>query len=76
MPNDVLSRLAVEYQSVGNLAAFPSNARSHSKHQIRQIAASIEQFGPTTYRRTTKQTSKRKLHPGGRNERTAFTLRL
>src|SRR6202171_1166981 len=47
MPNDVISKLAVEYQPVGNLAAFSSNARSHSKHQIRQIAASIEQFGFT-----------------------------
>jgi DNA modification methylase len=47
MPNDVISKLAVEYQPVGNLAAFSSNARSHSKHQIRQIAASIKQFGFT-----------------------------
>jgi DNA modification methylase len=47
MPNDVPSKLAVKYRPIGNLAAFPSNARSHSKHQIRQIAASIEQFGFT-----------------------------
>jgi DNA modification methylase len=47
MPNDVIFTLAVEYQPVGNLAAFSSNARAHSKHQIRQIAASIEQFGFT-----------------------------
>ena len=40
-------QLAVEYRPIGNLAAFSSNARSHSKHQIRQIAASIEQFGFT-----------------------------
>lgn len=47
MFSDGLARLAIEYQPIGALAAFSGNARSHSKHQIRQIAASIEQFGFT-----------------------------
>src|SRR5271155_1834795 len=47
MPSDCLSNLAVNYQSVGSLASFSGNARSHSKHQIRQIAASIKAFGFT-----------------------------
>ena len=31
----------------GNLKPYPNNARTHSKKQIRQIAASIETFGWT-----------------------------
>lgn len=45
--SQTLSSLTVEYSSVGSLVAFPNNARTHSKHQIRQIAASIEKFGFT-----------------------------
>src|SRR5271155_4299437 len=48
MPSDCLSNLAVNYQSVGSLASFSGNARTHSKHQIRQIAASIKAFGFTS----------------------------
>jgi DNA modification methylase len=47
MPSDCLSNLAVKYQPVGSLVKFSGNARSHSKHQIRQIAASIKAFGFT-----------------------------
>jgi hypothetical protein len=47
MASEDISRLAVEYRSVGSLIASSSNARSHSKHQVRQIAASIEKFGFT-----------------------------
>src|SRR5256885_1909994 len=47
MVSEALSSLTVEYRSLGSLAAFPNNARTHSKHQIRQIAASIEKFGFT-----------------------------
>src|SRR5271155_3452376 len=47
MASEDISSLTVEYQSVGSLIAFPSNARSHSKHQVRQIANSIEKFGFT-----------------------------
>jgi ParB-like nuclease family protein len=36
---------AVEMVPLSNLKAYPSNARTHSKKQIRQIAASIERFG-------------------------------
>jgi DNA modification methylase len=39
--------LAVVYQDVGRLVAYARNARTHSKHQIRQIAASIKEFGFT-----------------------------
>jgi DNA modification methylase len=47
MASEAVSRLTVEYQSVGSLVPFSSNARSHSRHQIRQIATSIEKFGFT-----------------------------
>jgi DNA modification methylase len=36
---------AVEMVPLSKLKAYPSNARTHSKKQIRQIAASIERFG-------------------------------
>jgi DNA modification methylase len=39
--------LALIYQPVGALTVFSSNARTHSKHQIRQIADSIRAFGFT-----------------------------
>lgn len=42
-----LSELAIVYQPVDTLAPYPSNARTHSKRQIRQIAASIKEFGFT-----------------------------
>jgi DNA modification methylase len=42
-----LSELAIVNQPVDALAPYPSNARTHSKHQIRQIADSIEEFGWT-----------------------------
>src|ERR1700733_12527858 len=38
---------AVVYQPVSALVPYPSNARTHSKRQIRQIAASITTFGFT-----------------------------
>ena len=37
--------LAVVYQSIATLFPHPSNARTHSHHQIRQLAKSIERFG-------------------------------
>lgn len=39
--------LAVTYQETSSLRAYPNSARTHSKHQIRQIAASIREFGFT-----------------------------
>jgi hypothetical protein len=42
-----LRKLVVEYRATDQLSAFESNSRSHSKHQIRQIAASIKAFGFT-----------------------------
>jgi DNA modification methylase len=47
MDTDNLSELSIVNQPVDSLAAYPSNARTHSKHQIRQIAASIKEFGFT-----------------------------
>lgn len=47
MKKDKLSELAVSYRPISTLKAFPRNARTHSKHQIRQIAASIKTFGFT-----------------------------
>jgi DNA modification methylase len=48
MKKNSFSGLAVTYQRVERLAAHSHNARTHSKHQIRQIAASIKAFGFTT----------------------------
>jgi DNA modification methylase len=39
--------LTIVYQSLHALGANPSNARTHSNHQVRQIAASIRGFGFT-----------------------------
>lgn len=47
MPTPLEGALAVVYQSVSTLISYPHNARIHSKHQIRQIARSIAEFGFT-----------------------------
>jgi len=39
--------LSIVYQPTSALQSYPSNARTHSKRQIRQIADSIEVFGFT-----------------------------
>ncbi len=39
--------LVVVYQPVSTLISYPHNARTHSNHQIRQIARSITEFGFT-----------------------------
>lgn len=39
--------IAIEYRRVADLKAYSNNARTHSKKQVRQIAASIERFGFT-----------------------------
>jgi DNA modification methylase len=39
--------LAVVYQPIETLVPHPSNARTHSRHQIRQLADSIKAFGFT-----------------------------
>lgn len=39
--------LSVCHQALASLKPYPRNARTHSKHQIRQIAASIKEFGFT-----------------------------
>jgi DNA modification methylase len=41
-------KLAIEYIPLDSLRAAPRNARTHSKKQISQIAASIIQFGMVT----------------------------
>lgn len=48
MKNDTRAELAISYESVSNLAPYPGNARTHSQRQLRQIAASIEEFGFTS----------------------------
>jgi DNA modification methylase len=48
MNKDNSSELSVCYQPIGTLAAYSRNARTHSKHQIRQIAESIKTFGFTS----------------------------
>jgi DNA modification methylase len=42
-----MPELQIEYLSIGSLAPYAKNARTHSKKQIRQIADSITQFGFT-----------------------------
>ena len=37
--------MKIEYIRVVDLRAYPNNARTHSKKQIRQIANSITKFG-------------------------------
>lgn len=39
------SKLTITYREIGTLKANPRNSRTHSKHQIRQIADSIRRFG-------------------------------
>jgi DNA modification methylase len=41
------TKLEVKYRAINELSPYPSNARTHSKHQIRQIADSIRTFGFT-----------------------------
>ena len=42
------SKLLITYQPVSTLNSNPANSRTHSKHQIRQIADSIKAFGFTS----------------------------
>ncbi len=42
-----MQNMEVELLPVASLRPYPGNARTHSKKQIRQIAASIERFGFT-----------------------------
>jgi DNA modification methylase len=41
------NQLTVTYEEIRNLVPYARNARTHSKHQIRQIAESIRAFGFT-----------------------------
>lgn len=43
----VAAPLSIIYVSTEGLRPYPHNARTHSKHQIRQIANSIKEFGFT-----------------------------
>jgi DNA modification methylase len=47
MKRDGSSELKVNYLPIESLTAHPNNARTHSRQQVRQIAASIESFGFT-----------------------------
>jgi DNA modification methylase len=47
MQTSDFTQLKITYKPVDNLAGYPNNARKHSQHQIRQIAASIKAFGFT-----------------------------
>jgi ParB-like chromosome segregation protein Spo0J len=38
-------KLSVEFLKISSLKPYKWNARTHSKHQIRQIAESIRRFG-------------------------------
>ncbi len=41
------STLKIQYLSIGLLMPNPNNARTHNRHQRKQIAASIKTFGFT-----------------------------
>jgi DNA modification methylase len=45
--NVSISELSISYLPIAKLKPNPHNSRTHSKHQIRQIADSIEAFGFT-----------------------------
>jgi len=47
MDNKTSFQLSVVYQSIAAVLPHPSNARTHSKRQIRQLADSIKVFGFT-----------------------------
>jgi ParB-like chromosome segregation protein Spo0J len=47
MARNELSELAIIYRSIEELTPHSSNARTHSKQQIRKIAESIKEFGFT-----------------------------
>ena len=42
-----IEKVSVFYQRIDQLKPYPHNARTHAKHQIRQIAESIRAFGFT-----------------------------
>ena len=42
-----VSELLITHQAISDLRNNPQNARTHSKHQVRQIAESIKAFGFT-----------------------------
>ncbi|MGO9325069.1 MAG: site-specific DNA-methyltransferase [Terracidiphilus sp.] len=42
-----IEKVSVVYQRIDQLKPYPHNARTHAKHQIRQIAESIRTFGFT-----------------------------
>ena len=44
---DTRARLAIEYLPLAELRPYAANARTHSQHQIEQIAASLREFGWT-----------------------------
>src|SRR6202171_1869709 len=39
--------LAITYRAVADLKTYPRNARTHSRKQVKQIAAAIKEFGFT-----------------------------
>ena len=39
--------LAITYRAVAELKPYPRNARTHSRKQVKQIAAAIKEFGFT-----------------------------
>jgi len=47
LKNNEPTELAVNFLPVNSLSPYSRNARTHSKHQIRQIVASIQAFGFT-----------------------------
>lgn len=42
-----MGKLSVTYRNISELKPYPRNARTHSRKQIKQIAASIREFGFT-----------------------------
>src|SRR5258707_7833204 len=40
-------QLAITYRAVSDLKPYPRNARTHSRKQVKQIAAAVKEFGFT-----------------------------
>ncbi len=42
-----MSTLSIVYRKISDLKPYPRNARTHSRKQVKQIAAAITEFGFT-----------------------------
>ena len=59
-----MGSLSIIYRKISELKPYPRNARTHKRKQIKQIKASIEEFG------FTKPNSDRRQRPDNGRART------